>query len=151
MVSLSAKRMDDAERAVAGAFKNGLRDPDLLSEIARLFLENGGWKHSEASARRSLKFGGGIDTRLCLGRASRERGDPDGAAVELKFALALALDYSSKQSPSYENNVEKNVEKNVEACIPLLLAELALAYDELGDSRKAEECRRDLRVMEREQ
>jgi hypothetical protein len=82
-----------------------------------------------------------------LGRASRERGDPDGAAVELKFALALALDYSSKQSPSYENNVEKNVE----ACIPLLLAELALAYDELGDSRKAEECRRDLRVMEREQ
>ena len=147
MVSLSAKRMDDAERAVAGAFKNGLRDPDLLSEIARLFLENGGWKHSEASARRSLKFGGGIDTRLCLGRASRERGDPDGAAVELKFALALALDFSSKQSPSYESNVENNVE----ACIPLLLAELALAYDELGDSRKAEECRRDLRVMEREQ
>ena len=147
MVSLSAKRIDDAERAVASAFKNGLRDPDLLSEIAQLFLENGGWKHSEASARRSLKFGGGIDTRLCLGRASRERGDPDGAAVELKFALALALDYSSKQSPSYENNVEKNVE----ACIPLLLAELALAYDELGDSRKAEECRRDLRVMEREQ
>ena len=35
--------------------------------------------------------------------------------------------------------------------VPELLEELAGVYDELGDARRAEECRRDLRALEREQ
>ena len=35
--------------------------------------------------------------------------------------------------------------------VPELLEELAGVYDELGDARRAEECRRDLRAFEREQ
>ena len=35
--------------------------------------------------------------------------------------------------------------------VPELLEELASVYDELGDARRAEECRRDLRALEREQ
>ena len=146
IVSILAKRMDEAERAVGSAFKNGLRDHELLSEIAHLFLQNGGWKHAEASARRAVKYGAGIDTRLCLARASRERGDADSSAVELKFALALALDEHSKQS--YFSDNETNI---MNPLIPELLEELAGVYDELGDQRKADECRRDLRAMEREQ
>ena len=72
-------------------------------------MQNGGWKHAEASARRAVKYGAGIDTRLCLARASRERGDADSSAVELKFALALALDEHSKQS--YFSDNETNIMK----------------------------------------
>ena len=69
----------------AGA-KRAADDAETLAELADRFMRVGGWKHAEAAARRAVKHGAGVETRLCLARASRERGDAEGAAAELKYA-----------------------------------------------------------------
>ena len=156
-------REDEAERAIGAAFKRGADDPDALARVAALFLRVGGWKHAEAAARRAVKHGAGVETRLCLARASRERGDAEGAAAELKYALALAADEGSVERTARrdgrggdETSDDDEGEGGggavgVPFLVPELLEELAGVYDELGDARRAEECRRDLRALEREQ
>jgi tetratricopeptide (TPR) repeat protein len=155
-------REDEAERAIGAAFKRGADDPDALARVAALFLRVGGWKHAEAAARRAVKHGAGVETRLCLARASRERGDAEGAAAELKYALALAADEGSVERTARRDGRGGGDDDDDEGeggggavgvpfLVPELLEELAGVYDELGDARRAEECRRDLRALEREQ
>jgi uncharacterized protein HemY len=155
-------REDEAERAIGAAFKRGADDPDALARVAALFLRVGGWKHAEAAARRAVKHGAGVETRLCLARASRERGDAEGAAAELKYALALAADEGSVERTARRDGRDDDDDDDDEGegrggavgvpfLVPELLEELAGVYDELGDARRAEECRRDLRALEREQ
>ena len=163
IVSLLAEppREDEAERAIGAAFKRGAEDSEALADVARLFLRVGGWKHAEAAARRAVKHGAGVETRLCLARASRERGDAEGAAAELKYALALAADEGSlaRTAPRGRGDDDDDDDEGeggggavgVPFLVPELLEELAGVYDELGDARRAEECRRDLRALEREQ
>ena len=150
IVSLLAEppREDEAERALSAAFKRGAEDASTLARVAALFARVGGWKHAEAAARRAVKHGAGVETRLCLARASRERGDAEGAAAELKYALALAAD---RDAPASDGASGGDGAVGVPFLVPELLEELAGVYDELGDARRAEECRRDLRAFEREQ
>ena len=150
IVSLVAEppRIDEAERATSAAFKRGVDDVETLAELADRFMRVGGWKHAEAAARRAVKHGAGVETRLCLARASRERGDAEGAAAELKYALALAAD---RDAPASDGASGGDGAVGVPFLVPELLEELAGVYDELGDARRAEECRRDLRAFEREQ
>jgi len=161
IVSLLAEppRIDEAERATSAAFKRGVDDVETLAEMADRFMRVGGWKHAEAVARRAVKHGAGVETRLCLARASRERGDAEGAAAELKYALALAADGGAARGGGDGDGGDGGDGGDatgagavgVPFLVPELLEELASVYDELGDARRAEECRRDLRALEREQ
>ena len=153
IVSLVAEppRIDEAERATSAAFKRGVDDVETLAELADRFMRVGGWKHAEAAARRAVKHGAGVETRLCLARASRERGDAEGAAAELKYALALAADRGGDDDGDDGDDATGAGAVGVPFLVPELLEELASVYDELGDARRAEECRRDLRALEREQ
>ena len=115
----------------AARFKRGVDDAETLAELADRFMRVGGWKHAEAAARRAVKHGAGVETRLCLARASRERGDAEGAAAELGTRAALAADRGGGDGDDGDDATGAGA-VGVPFLVPELLEELASVYDELG-------------------
>jgi tetratricopeptide (TPR) repeat protein len=126
VVALAGARAEEAASALRHAFKQGLGDPGLLAEIGGMMLAIGEWKNAEAALRRAVKRGAGVDARLDLGIATRERGDLDDAKIELKFAAATARE-----------------EGRVDA-LEKILEVLVATYDELGEDHMASQARREL-------
>jgi tetratricopeptide (TPR) repeat protein len=126
VVALAGARAEEAASALRHAFKQGLGDPGLLAEIGGMMLAIGEWKNAEAALRRAVKRGAGVDARLDLGIATRERGDLDDAKIELKFAAAMARE-----------------EGRVDA-LEKILDVLVATYDELGEDHMASQARRAL-------
>ena len=125
----------------------GVDDVETLAELADRFMR---WAAGNTPKRPrgapSARRGRRDD---CASRASRERGDAEGAAAELKCARARR-DRGGGDGDDGDDATGAGA-VGVPFLVPELLEELASVYDELGDARRAEECRRDLRALEREQ
>ena len=151
IVSLVAEppRIDEAERATSAPFKARRRRRDAR-RVGRSVHEGGRLetRRSGRAARRQARRGR-RDATVPRARVARAR--RRGRRRRRAQARARARRRPRRRRRRRRRRRDRRRRGGRAVPVPELLEELASVYDELGDARRAEECRRDLRALEREQ
>lgn len=89
VLAATQDRFEEAETAVRWAYKEGLEDNSILTEIGRELLEKTQYRLAEAALRRSVASGAGSQTRCFLGDVLLEQGGYEEAREQYEAAAAM--------------------------------------------------------------